>query len=98
MLQNLVHNLPPQTVFVRLFRMRENGFCPIAVDSKEEMRNLFRAFDRDGNGFVSASELREMMARLGMRISAEEVERMVKKADADGDGKVNYEEFVKMME
>ena len=72
--------------------------CSSAVhDSKEEMRQLFRTFDRDGNGFISASELRKVMKRLGTRISAEEVERMVRKADADGDGKVNYEEFVKMM-
>ena len=73
-------------------------FSSAVHDSKEEMRQLFRTFDRDGNGFISASELRKVMKRLGTRISAEEVKRMVRKADADGDGKINYEEFVKMME
>ena len=67
------------------------------MDSTDEMRKLFRTFDRDGNGFISSSELRKVMKRLGTRISTEEVERMVRKADADGDGKVSYEEFVKMM-
>jgi len=54
-------------------------------------------FDKDGNGRISASELRHVMTNLGEKLSQEEVEEMIREADTDGDGQVNYEEFVSMM-
>ena len=32
----------------------------------------FRAFDRDGNGFISAAELRHVMTNLGEKLTDEE--------------------------
>lgn len=66
-------------------------------DSEEELREAFKVFDKDGNGFISAAELRHVMTNLGEKLTDEEVDEMIREADADGDGQVNYEEFVKMM-
>jgi len=66
-------------------------------DAESELRAAFRAFDKDGNGSINATELREAMKAIGENLSQEEVEEMIRDADADGDGNVNYEEFVKMM-
>ncbi|VDI29092.1 calmodulin, partial [Mytilus galloprovincialis] len=66
-------------------------------DSEEEIREAFRVFDKDGNGFISAAELRHVMTNLGEKLTDEEVDEMIREADLDGDGQVNYEEFVKMM-
>ena len=52
---------------------------------------------KDGNGFISAKELMQVMNSLGEKLSDDEVEAMIREADVDGDGQVNYEEFVKMM-
>ena len=38
-------------------------------DSEEEVREAFRTFDKDGNGFVGAAELRQVMTRLGKKLS-----------------------------
>jgi len=67
------------------------------VDSEEEIKEAFRVFDKDGNGLISAAELRHVMTNLGEKLSNEEVDEMVREADVDGDGQINYEEFVKMM-
>uniref|UniRef100_V5HR66 Putative calmodulin-b n=1 Tax=Ixodes ricinus TaxID=34613 RepID=V5HR66_IXORI len=64
------------------------------TDSEEELREAFRVFDKNGDGFISASELRHVMTNLGEKLTDEEVEDMIKEADLDGDGLVNYDEFV----
>jgi len=67
------------------------------TDTEEELIEAFKVFDRDGNGFISAAELRHVMTNLGEKLTDEEVDEMIREADVDGDGQINYEEFVKMM-
>ncbi|XP_048357589.1 calmodulin-A-like [Sphaerodactylus townsendi] len=67
------------------------------TDSEEEIRDAFRVFDKDGNGYICAAELRHVMTNLGEKLTEEEVDEMIKEADMDGDGRVNYEEFVRVM-
>lgn len=64
---------------------------------QEEILEAFKVFDKDGNGFISAAELRHIMTNLGEKLTDEEVDEMIREADIDGDGQINYEEFVKMM-
>ncbi|KAA8544924.1 hypothetical protein F0562_019681 [Nyssa sinensis] len=66
-------------------------------EAEEELKEAFRVFDKDQDGYISANELRSVMVNLGERLSDEEVEQMIREADLDGDGQVNYEEFVRMM-
>jgi len=67
------------------------------LDSDEELREAFKVFDKDQNGYISAAELRHVMINLGEKLTEEEVQLMIKEADTDGDGQVNYEEFARMM-
>ena len=79
------------------------GMCSLMArkmrdtDSEEELKEAFRVFDKDGNGFISAAELRHIMTNLGEKLTDEEVDEMIREADIDGDGQINYEEFVKVM-
>lgn len=61
------------------------------TDSEEEIKEAFRVFDKDGNGYISAAELRHVMTNLGEKLTDEEVDEMIREADIDGDGQVNYE-------
>jgi hypothetical protein len=63
----------------------------------EKLIEAFKVFDRDGNGFVSAAELRHVMKNLGEKLTDEEVAEMARQADVDGDGRIEYDEFVKML-
>mmetsp|Transcript_55553 Transcript_55553/g.162359 ORF Transcript_55553/g.162359 Transcript_55553/m.162359 type:complete len:277 (+) Transcript_55553:113-943(+) len=67
------------------------------TDTEEELIEAFKAFDRDGSGFISAAEMRHVMTNLGEKISDEEMDEMMREADVDGDGAINYEDFIKMM-
>ena len=67
------------------------------ADCEEEIREAFRAIDKDGNGFISAAELRHFMSNLGEKLTNDEVDAMIREADMDGDGQVSYEEFIAMM-
>ncbi|XP_077987297.1 neo-calmodulin-like [Glandiceps talaboti] len=67
------------------------------TDSHEELREAFRVFDRNGDGFISAAELRHVLINLGEQLSDEELHEMMTAADTDGDGQLNYNEFVCVM-
>ncbi len=58
---------------------------------EEELRAAFRIFDQDGNGFITATELRHVMTNLGEKLTDEEVDEMIREADIDGDGRINYD-------
>lgn len=66
-------------------------------DEEIELRESFKVFDKNGDGYISAGELRQVMMTLGEKLTDDEVEEMIREADVDGDGLVNYEEFVRMM-
>ncbi|XP_033736461.1 neo-calmodulin-like isoform X1 [Pecten maximus] len=66
-------------------------------DHERALREAFKMFDRDGNGYIDAEELRLCMMNLGEKLTQEEVEEMIREVDVDFDGRMNYEEFVKLM-
>ncbi|KAJ2960968.1 hypothetical protein NQZ79_g3683 [Umbelopsis isabellina] len=63
----------------------------------QELLEAFRAFDKDGNGVISALELKNMMRTLGDKVTDDEINNIMNDVDVNGDGVVNYEEFVMMM-
>jgi len=67
------------------------------TDPKVELLEIFKIFDRDGDGFISAADLKEILTILGMVISDAEIRLLIVGAEADGDGFVNFEEFFKIM-
>ena len=60
-------------------------------DHEVALREAFKMFDRDGNGYIDADELRLCMMNLGEKLSLEEVEEMIREVDVDFDGRMNYE-------
>ncbi|ESQ33575.1 hypothetical protein EUTSA_v10009363mg [Eutrema salsugineum] len=63
--------------------------------TEEQLLRLFRIFDTDGNGFITAAELAHSMAKLGHALTVAELTGMIKEADSDGDGRINFQEFSK---
>merc|ERR1712215_511230 len=67
------------------------------VDEEAELREAFKIFDRDNDGFISMKELKKVASMLGTMLTKEELDEFMAEADADGNGKLDYDEFVKML-
>ncbi|CAN6303766.1 unnamed protein product [Urochloa humidicola] len=67
------------------------------TDLEEKLREAFDVIDKDQDGYISATELRQVMTNLGEKVTDQEVEEMMREADTDGDGRVSFEEFKRRM-
>ena len=71
------------------------------IDHDGEMREAFKVYDKDGNGFISPQELRAALLEIGMisssMTSMKSIENMIESVDKDGDGQVNFSEFETML-
>ncbi|KAK6931426.1 EF-hand domain [Dillenia turbinata] len=65
--------------------------------NQEQLMEVFRSFDRDGNGVITASELAGSMAKMGHPLTYGELAEMIREADEDGDGVISFNEFASIM-
>jgi len=64
----------------------------------DDIAQVFKMFDKDGNGKISADEVRSTMKELGENLTPQEVKAMISEADIDGDGQIDIHEFSRLME
>jgi len=72
---------------------RPDGFKP--AGTPEEFIRGFQVFDKEGNGFIGAGELRYVLTQLGEKMTDEEVDELLKGVQIGADGNINYESFVR---
>ena len=65
--------------------------------SPEEVKEAFREFDLDKNGFVGAAEIAHVLQSMGEKATDDEVDEMILMADLDGDGQISFDEFFKLI-
>ena len=75
----------------------------MAHNLKQEPPNLerrshevFKFFDVDKKGFITASDLKQTMVNLGENLTDKDVKQMIQDADVDEDGVVDYGDFIKV--
>lgn len=61
--------------------------------NQEHLAAAFNLFDRDGNGYITATELAVAMATMGQPLTCEELTEMIKEADSNGDGMISFDEL-----
>ncbi|KVI05118.1 Calcium-binding EF-hand [Cynara cardunculus var. scolymus] len=100
----------PVTSFSRFFRQvvsparkSPTSFsAPLACGTWDDNihEQVFNYFDENGDGKISAEELKNKLREVGgeeHRLSDEEAEIAVRSSDADGDGMLGLDDFKKMM-
>ena len=65
--------------------------------AEEELVEIFKIFDKDGDGKISVQDLMEQFVQLGDPINDEDARKMIRHADVDGDGSFSFTEFLKVM-
>ena len=60
-------------------------------DDTDETKKAFELFDKDGSGYISVEELKQVMTQIGENLTDEELAEMIKEADVNGDGQVDYQ-------
>ena len=51
------------------------------LTTEENLRDAFKLFDQDQDGFIGASDLREIMTNLGEKVTDEDIDEMIREAD-----------------
>ncbi|KAL7719717.1 Calmodulin [Entamoeba marina] len=66
------------------------------VDSSDEIKKAFEIFDKEKNGYISASELKHVLTTLGEKLSEQEVDDLLKEIGVE-EGLINVDDFVKLI-
>eukprot|EP00826_Nyctotherus_ovalis_P030290 TRINITY_DN2412_c0_g2_i2.p1 TRINITY_DN2412_c0_g2~~TRINITY_DN2412_c0_g2_i2.p1 ORF type:complete len:356 (+),score=110.69 TRINITY_DN2412_c0_g2_i2:374-1441(+) len=64
--------------------------------SRNRLVAAFNVFDKDGNGGISADEVKAVLG-VGKNITDEQWKDVIMEVDLNGDGEITLDEFVKMM-
>ena len=74
--------------------MLRGGMRNIMDDERrEELRETFDSFDRDGDGTISIEEFGRLLKLLGAGMKPAELRIGFRELDRDGSGAIGFEEF-----
>ncbi|KAG6585661.1 putative calcium-binding protein CML15, partial [Cucurbita argyrosperma subsp. argyrosperma] len=66
--------------------------------SEEQLLDIFKSHDRDGDGKLSKEELKQAFSYLGSRFSAFRAEEALRTVDDNHDGVVSMDEMNKLIQ
>merc|ERR1712181_85584 len=64
---------------------------------KKELKDAFRVYDKEGQGFITTETLRGLISELLAPLTDEELEGILEELDEDGSGSMDFDEFCEMM-
>merc|ERR1711930_45130 len=64
---------------------------------KRELKDAFRIYDKNGEGFITMDTLRGLISELLAPLTDEELDGIIAELDEDGSGTMDFDEFCEMM-
>jgi hypothetical protein len=68
-------------------------FRKIVKSSNMHLKEIFKKFDADGNGYITSVEFRNAIRELNLALTSREIDEIIKKVDTNLDGMIDYKEF-----
>ncbi|GFG28585.1 hypothetical protein Cfor_10713, partial [Coptotermes formosanus] len=81
-------------------KLNFDSFCRVAMHflddednevMQKELKEAFRLYDKDGNGYIPTSSLREILMALDDQLTPDQLDEMIGEIDTDGSGTVDFE-------
>ncbi|KAI9554014.1 troponin C [Daphnia sinensis] len=64
---------------------------------QNELKEAFRLYDKEGNGYITTAVLREILAALDDKLTSDDLDGIIEEIDEDGSGTIDFDEFMEMM-
>lgn len=58
---------------------------------QQELREAFRLYDKEGNGYITTDVFRDILHELDDKLSPDELDLMIEEIDADGSGTLDFD-------
>lgn len=58
---------------------------------QKELREAFRLYDKQGNGYIPTTCLKEILKELDDQLTDHELDMMIQEIDSDGSGTVDFD-------
>ena len=92
----LLWGLGPYTLYYANIMLRIPPFVDdddYDVITQIVVMSALRSFDKDGNKFLDADEVKAIVQKIEPGLADDEIDTLIRRADTDGDGHIDYEEF-----
>merc|ERR1719468_1396804 len=63
----------------------------------EELKEAFRIYDRDGQGFITTDVLKEILREIDSTLTEDDLLNIIEEVDEDQSGTLDFDEFQEMM-
>merc|ERR1711934_9371 len=82
------------------------SFCSVASkflieedveQMREELKEAFRIYDREGNGYITTDVLKEILKEIDPGLSNDDLDNIIEEVDDDQSGTLDFDEFQAMM-
>lgn len=57
----------------------------------QELKEAFRLYDKEGNGYITTGVLREILRELDDKLTNDDLDMMIEEIDSDGSGTVDFD-------
>ena len=64
---------------------------------KEELKEAFRIYDKEGQGFITNEVLKEILREIDSTLTENDLDNIIEEVDEDGSGTMDFDEFQEMM-
>ena len=69
----------------------------LKLNTQAEIKLMFKAFDKNGDGSISPEELKFALKNLGQELTAEDIKELMIQVDKNRDGKIDINEFTNLI-